>query len=204
MREDLLPVAAYFFGRGLDLTTRDARRLGVTILASASAVAAFGLVDVYAIPLSWWRSSGAPAGSSTSSGSPTQGLSDLPENFVYNLGNGHRYRRLVSVFLSPLATSYMLVTALLLSAAWRLQLRPRLWLWLPTTALLYAGSSGRTRARPSSRSRSASSSIAALRPQGALWLSRLGGRGVVLVGLAFVKAYPHIGAETASPPRPRS
>ena len=33
---------------------------GATILASASAVAAFGLVDIYAIPLSWWRSSGAP------------------------------------------------------------------------------------------------------------------------------------------------
>src|SRR5262249_20895247 len=30
VRHDLLPVAAYFFGRGLDLTGRDARKLGVT------------------------------------------------------------------------------------------------------------------------------------------------------------------------------
>ena len=60
VRHDLLPVAAYFFGRGLDLTVRDARKLGVTVIASACAVAAFGLIDIYAIPLSWWRSSGAP------------------------------------------------------------------------------------------------------------------------------------------------
>ena len=60
VRHDLLPVAAYFFGRGLDLSVRDARKLGVTVIASACAVAAFGLIDIYAIPLSWWRSSGAP------------------------------------------------------------------------------------------------------------------------------------------------
>ncbi|TML65366.1 MAG: hypothetical protein E6G22_02440, partial [Actinobacteria bacterium] len=39
-------------------------------------------------------------------------------NFVYNTGSeSHFLRRLVSVFLSPLATSYMLVVALLLSVA---------------------------------------------------------------------------------------
>ena len=31
-----------------------------TILATAVGVAAFGLIDIYAIPLSWWRDSGAP------------------------------------------------------------------------------------------------------------------------------------------------
>ena len=88
VRHDLLPVAAYFFGRGLDLTTRDLRRLGVTIIAAASAVAAFGLIDVYAIPLSWWRHSGAPDWFSKQLGFTYKGLSNLPQNFVYNFGKG--------------------------------------------------------------------------------------------------------------------
>ncbi len=139
VRHDLLPVAAYFFGRGLAMTQRDLRRVGATILATASAVAAFGLIDIYAIPLSWWRHSGAPNWFTKQLGFDYQGLSGLPENFVYNTGNEHPLRRLVSFFLSPLATSYMLVTALLLSAAWLGRLRPRLVLWIPTTALLFAG-----------------------------------------------------------------
>ena len=40
------------------------------------------------------------------------GLSGLPENFVYNAGNGVVFRRLTSTFLSPLATSYLVVVAL--------------------------------------------------------------------------------------------
>ena len=200
VREDLLPVAAYFFGRGLDLTRVDVRRLGATILASAAAVAAFGLVDVYAIPLSWWRSSGAPGWFEHALGFSYRGLSYLPENFVYNLGNGRVFRRLVSVFLSPLATSYMLVTALLLAAAWRLQLRPRLALWLPTTALLFAGLLW-------THSRSSYLALALglvvyglLSARGRPWL--LGSAvAVVLVGLAFVKAYPHIGPRTSFTPQ---
>jgi hypothetical protein len=45
-RHDLLPVAAYFLGRGLDLTRGDMRRLSFTIIATACGVAAFGLLDV--------------------------------------------------------------------------------------------------------------------------------------------------------------
>jgi O-antigen ligase len=46
------------------------------------------------------------------------GTGRLPENFIYNTGSESRFlRRLVSVFLSPLATSYMLVVALLIAAA---------------------------------------------------------------------------------------
>ena len=44
-------VAAYFLGRALDLDREELRRLLATIVATAAAVAAFGLVDVYAIPL---------------------------------------------------------------------------------------------------------------------------------------------------------
>jgi hypothetical protein len=110
-RHDLLPVGAYFLGRGLDLTERERSRLCRTVLATAAGVAAFGLVDVYAVPLSWWRHSagwyrdqlGLDYG---------PGLSHLPQNFVYNVGNGVIYRRLTSTFLSPLASAYLLVVAL--------------------------------------------------------------------------------------------
>ena len=51
VRHDLLPVATYFFGRGLRLTFREARLLGVTVIATAVGVAAFGLVDIYTIAL---------------------------------------------------------------------------------------------------------------------------------------------------------
>ena len=54
-RHDLLPVAAYFLGRGLQLTDRERARLCHTVLATAAFVAAFGLIDVYAVPLSFWR-----------------------------------------------------------------------------------------------------------------------------------------------------
>jgi hypothetical protein len=109
-RHDLLPVGAYFLGRGLDLTGRERARLCRTILAVAAFVAAFGLIDVYAVPLSWWR----PAGGwfRDQLGLQYLGLSHLPENFVYNAGNGVVFRRLTSTFLSPLATSYLLLVAL--------------------------------------------------------------------------------------------
>jgi hypothetical protein len=109
-RHDLLPVGAYFLGRGLDLTERERARLCRTVLAVAAFVAAFGLIDVYAVPLSWWR----PAGGwfRDQLGLQYLGLSHLPENFVYNAGNGVVFRRLTSTFLSPLATSYLLLVAL--------------------------------------------------------------------------------------------
>jgi hypothetical protein len=199
VRHDLLPVAAYFFGRGLDLTVRDARKLGVTVIASACAVAAFGLIDVYAIPLSWWRSSGAPDWFSKQLGFTYKGLSNLPQNFVYNTGNGHVFRRLVSVFLSPLAASYMFVTALLLCAAWWIQLRPKLAVWIPTAALLFAGLLW-THSRSSYLALAVGLVVfAILRPHARVALA---GAAVLVVvaGFAFVKAYPHIGPKTTFTP----
>ena len=196
VRHDLLPVAAYFFGRGLDLTVRDARKLGVTIIASAAAVAAFGLIDIYTIPLSWWRRSGAPGWFTHQLGFDYTGLSGLPENFIYNTGNEHPLRRLVSVFLSPLASSYMFVTALLLTAAWRLNLRPRLAIWVPTVALLFAGLLW-THSRSSYIALALGLVVfALLRPQ---WRWGLigGAVAVAAVGFVFVKAYPHIAPVTS-------
>jgi O-antigen ligase len=82
-----------------------------TLLAAAAGVAVLGLLDVYLIPLSFWRH--ARGWYVQQLGLTYHGLSGLPENFVYNSGNNHVFRRLTSTFLSPLATAYLLVVALL-------------------------------------------------------------------------------------------
>src|ERR687888_143390 len=118
LKHDLIPVGAYFLGRSLALGRAELRRLGWTIAAAAAVVATFGLVEVYAVPISWWRSSSVPDYFNKQLGYDYHGTGRLPENFIYNTGSESRFlRRLVSVFLSPLATSYMLVVALLLSVA---------------------------------------------------------------------------------------
>jgi hypothetical protein len=130
LRHDLLFVAAYFLGRCLGPLPRG---VGWWVLGAAAAVAAFGLVEEYAVSLDWWRHSGAKGWFRNQLGFDYHGLSGLPENFVYNLGNDRIVRRLVSTFLGPLATAYMLCVALLLAAAWR-----RRWAW-PLALLCFAG-----------------------------------------------------------------
>jgi hypothetical protein len=207
VRHDLVPVAAYFVGRGLAMTRPELRRLGATILGTAAAVAAFGLVDVYAVPLSWWRHSGARGWFQDQLGFSYAGLSGLPQNFVYNLGNGDVFRRLISTFLSPLATSYLLVVALLVATAWWRVDRPRggrLWLWAGTVVLLFA-------ALLWTHSRSSYIALA-LGLLAFAWCVRGDGRRVwaavvaaavvsLVVGAAFVKAYPHIGPRTSFTPK---
>jgi hypothetical protein len=183
-RHDLLPVGAYFLGRGLDLTENERARLCHTVLAVAAFVAAFGLIDVYAVPLSWWR----PVGGwfHDQLGLQYFGLSDLPENFVYNAGNGVVFRRLTSTFLSPLATSYLLVVALFF-----VPLRRR---WGPPLALLLFAALLLTHTR---------SALLAL--AGGLVLLALVRRSlrpllyavvVGAIGFAFIKSYDHIGPRT--------
>jgi hypothetical protein len=183
-RHDLLPVGAYFLGRGLDLTEDERARLCRIVLAVAAFVAAFGLIDVYAVPLSWWR----PVGGwfHDQLGLQYFGLSALPENFVYNAGNGVVFRRLTSTFLSPLATSYLLVVALFF-----VPLRRR---WGPPLALLLFVALLLTHTR---------SALLAL--VGGLVLLALVRRSlrpllyavvVAVIGFAFVKAYDHIGPRT--------
>jgi hypothetical protein len=191
VRHDLLPVAAYFFGRGLAMNAREARILGATVLATGAGVAAFGLVDIYAIPLDWWRHSGAPRWFADQLGFTDPGLSNLPENFVYNTGNEHPLRRLVSTFLSPLATSYLLVCGLLLATTWLTRLKPRLTIWVPTTALLFAGLLW-THSRSSYIALALGLfAFAIMRPQWRVGLAAAA-VAVVAVGFAFAEAYPHI------------
>jgi hypothetical protein len=109
-RHDLLPFGAYFLGRGLDLTEGERARVCRTVLSVAALVATLGLIDVYALPLSWWRHSAGWFHDQL--GFRYEGLSGLPENFVYNAGNGVVFRRLTSTFLSPLASSYLFVVAM--------------------------------------------------------------------------------------------
>ncbi len=184
-RHDLLPVAAYFLGRGLQLTGRERARLCHTVLATAAFVAAFGLIDVYAVPLSFWRPAAGwfrdQLGLVYSAGT-----SGLPENFVYNAGNGVVFRRLTSTFLSPLATSYLLVVALFF-----IPMRRR---WGPPLgALIFA-------ALLWTHTRSALlalvlvlvvSAVVKRRARPLIWAV-----AVAVVGLAFVKGYDHFGPRT--------
>ena len=114
LRHALVPVVAYFLGRSLGLTRSDLGRLGWTLLAAAGALAAGGLIDLYAVDVEWWRGSGAVGYFRHELGFDYHGPGGLPDNWAFNTADG-LYRRLVSSFISPLATAFMLVVALLLS-----------------------------------------------------------------------------------------
>jgi hypothetical protein len=185
-RHDLLPVEAYLLGRGLALTVAEQRALIRTVLWTAAGVALFGLLDVYLVPLSFWREAAGWYEQQLGLTAHGNGLSGLPENFVYNAGNNVVFRRLTSTFLSPLATGYLLVVALL-----AVSLRRRFALLLPTllfAALLWT----HTRA-----------GLAAL-VVGLVVLAVLrrsyatAGLAVlaVVVGFLFIEAYPHFAPRT--------
>jgi len=193
LRHALTPVAAYVLGRSLHLGRDDLRRVGVLVLGTAAVVAAWGLLDVYAIPLDTWRNSGAPGWFSEQLGLDYgPAVSGLPENFVYNPGDERPLRRLVSTFLSPLATAYMLLVALLVAAAWE---RAR---WLNAlSGLLLVGL-----LFTHSRTAIAALALALLVLAWALrsWWPLAAATVLVVTGFFFVKAYPEIGPETTFTP----
>ncbi|MGZ4290609.1 MAG: hypothetical protein ACXVQZ_08340, partial [Gaiellaceae bacterium] len=124
LRHDVIPVGAYFLGRSLPLHRDDLRRLAWTVLCVAGFVAALGLADVYVVSIGWWRTNGVVDYFHRHLGYDYHGtgvhpyVAGLPENFVYNVGGDKPFlRRLVSTFLSPLASSYLFVVALLVAAA---------------------------------------------------------------------------------------
>jgi O-Antigen ligase len=186
-RHALLPVGAYAVGRALPLGADELRRLATAVIATALSVAAFGIVELYAVPLDWWRSSGAAGWFGEQLGHDYEGLSGLPENFVYNAGDERPLRRLVSTFLSPLATAYVLCVALLLVAA-----RPSRLALASSPLLLVALALTHTRA-------------AFLALAGALCVLAVIRRtawpvaaaaAVIVLGLASVSAYEHITPRT--------
>jgi hypothetical protein len=132
LKHDLIPVGAFFLGRSLGLGRDDFRRLAWTLLGTAGFVAALGIVDVYTVPIGWWRTNGVVDYFHKQLGYDYNGTGRLPENFIYNTGSEqHFLRRLVSTFLSPLASGYLMVVALLLL--------PRRRIALPLAALAFAG-----------------------------------------------------------------
>jgi len=137
LRHDLVPVAAYALGRLVAWSARDRRAIAWLAVGVGAALALWGLVDVYAVPLQWWRDSGVPGWFQQQlSLDYGRGLSHLPENWVYNSGDeNHPLRRLVSTFLSPLASAYLLVVVLLFLVARR---RPG-WPAIVAAVLCFAG-----------------------------------------------------------------
>jgi len=124
LKHDLIPVGAYFLGRSLIVRREEVVRLVWTVLGAAAVVAVIGLLDAFLIPISWWRDSAVVDYFNKHLGYDYQGTGGLPENFIYNTGSeDHFLRRLVSVFLGPLASAYMFVVALLLGAAFRRRLQ---------------------------------------------------------------------------------
>ena len=125
LRHALVPVVAYFLGRSLLHGAEELRRLGWTLVGAAAALAAVGLVDIYAVPVEWWRDSGAVGWFTNELGfDDYRGPGGLPDNFAFNSDEG-LFRRLVSTFISPLATAFVFVVALLLgSSPGPLQRRP--------------------------------------------------------------------------------
>src|SRR5207249_10153484 len=113
-----IPVGAYFLGRSVLVRRDELVPLVWTLVGAAAAVAALGLLDDFLIPISWWRDSAVVDYFHKQLGYDYHGTGGLPENFVYNTGSeDHFLRRLVSTFLSPLASGYLFVVALLVVAA---------------------------------------------------------------------------------------
>ena len=181
LRHDLTGVGAYFLGRAVVPRMRDVRWL---VLATASAVAAWGLIDVYAIHLDWWRHNGTVGYFRKQLGYPYgPGLSHLPDNFVYNNGNEHELtRRLISTFLSPLGSAYLCAVALLLA--------PRTRLAIPLAALAAAGLLW-THTRAALIGLAVGFVILAVVCRRAWPLASV--VATFAVGFAFLAAFPHIG-----------
>jgi hypothetical protein len=193
LRHDLLPVGAYAFGRLLAYVWQEPRRIGLAVTLTAAGVAIVGLVDVFLVSLQQWRDSGVPDWYREQLSLDYKGLSGLPENWVYNTGDeDNPIRRLVSTFLSPLATAYVLVVGLVFVAS-------RLFRWwalvlglLLFTALLYT------------HTRAAVVALAGGLVVLALVQRRLAPAIVAavatLVSVGFFLAYAHIGPSTTYTP----
>jgi len=131
VRHDLVPVVAFLLGRALGITAGQVLSVTWTILGTAAAVAGFGLIEEYTVGVGWWHRSGAVGYFRHQLGFDYHGPGGMPENFAFNTGNNHLFRRLISTFISPLGSAYMFVVALLVAPMRRLA--------LPLGALVFAG-----------------------------------------------------------------
>jgi len=189
-RHDLIPVAAYFLGRLLVLTPQSWRRLSLALVGVAVGLTVWGLIDVYLVPLQWWRDSGVPGWFGEQLGLDYKGISGLPENWIFNTGDENNpIRRLVSGFLSPLATSYVLVIVLLYLVA-----RRRTWWTVTAGAIAYAGLLW-THTRAAYLALALGLVVLAVAQRRFLPVALA--VASLVIGVGFVKAFPHIGPSTS-------
>ncbi len=193
-RHDLIPVAAYFLGRLLVVTPQAWRRLSLALVGVAVGLTLWGLVDVYLVPLQWWRDSGVPGWFGDQLGLVyNKGLSGLPENWVLNTGDENNpIRRLASTFLSPLASAYVLVIVLLYLVA-----RRRTWWTVAAAGVAYLGLLF-THTRAAYLALALGLAVLAVAQR--RWLPVALAVASLVVGVGFVKAFPHIGPSTSYTP----
>ena len=190
LRHHLLPVAAYALGRMVSRVWQARSRLAAVVVLVGVAVAVAGLADLGIVSLQAWRDSGVPGWYREQLGLDYEGLSGLPENWVYNTGDeDNPIRRLVSTLLSPLASAYVLVVALVFVVS-----RPvRIWRTL-VAALLYAALLfTHTRAAFAALAVGLVVLAAAQRRLAPAVLAAVS----IAVGAAFLAAYPSIGPTTS-------
>ena len=187
LRHALLPVGAFFVGRAVVETRAELRRVAWTIVAAAAAVGALGLVEEYAVSVETWRDADVP-GYFDHLGFDYHGPAELPDNWAFNSSEG-LFRRLVSVFLSPLASAYMLVVALVLTAAGALRREWALALGgLCFVALLF------TLSRSSLLALAGALVLLALAR--GRWWPAAGAVATIAAGIAFAFAFPSLAPET--------
>jgi O-Antigen ligase len=188
LRHHLLPLGAYLLGRLVTLDRTWWRRIGLTLVGVGVGLSVWGLVDVYLVPLQWWRDSGVPGWFSEQLGLAYRCLSGLPENWILNTDEASPARRLVSTFLSPLATAYaLLVVVLLLVCA-----RRRPWT-IAAGAVVYAGFLWTHTRAAFLVLAVALLVVAGLRRS---WIPAVLAGASVAVSAAFVALFPSIGPET--------
>ena len=192
LRHHLFPVAAYALGRLAGIAWERGRVGGFVVLA-AVVVAVVGLLDLTFVSLQAWRDSGVPGWYGEQLGLDYEGLSGLPENWVYNTGDEENpIRRLVSTFLSPLASAYALVVALIYVVS-----RPLRWWWAALAALLYV-------ALLYTHTRAAFAALAFGLVVLAIAQRRVApavlGFAAIVAGALFLAAYPSIGPSTSYTP----
>ena len=193
LRHHLFPVAAYALGRLVAIAWEERGRVGGFVVLAAVVVAVVGLLDLTFVSLQAWRDSGVPGWYGEQLGLDYEGLSGLPENWVYNTGDEENpIRRLVSTFLSPLASAYALVVALIYVVS-----RPLRWWWAALAALLYVALLyTHTRAAFAALAFGLVVLAAAQRRVAPAVL----GLAAIVAGALFLVAYPSIGPSTRYTP----
>ncbi|MGH3137413.1 MAG: O-antigen ligase family protein [Gaiellaceae bacterium] len=193
LRHHLFPVGAYALGRLAAFAWTERSRIGGLIALAAVVVAVVGLLDLALISLQAWRDSGVPGWYREQLGLDYEGLSGLPENWVYNTGDeDNPIRRLVSTFLSPLASAYLFVVALIYVVS-----RPFRWYWGLLALFLYV-------ALLYTHTRAAFAALAFGLVVLAFAQRRIAPAGLavasVVIGALFLVAYPSIGQSTSYTP----